>query len=108
MIARLLIAGLLVLCGCATLDTQCNMAIPENSKHMAPEGETLVVWRFDPASTNCQPTSYGCAECSGSNPRVCFITLKFTAPDFNDVCKLARLGHEVGHALGAMHASSER
>jgi hypothetical protein len=40
------------------------------------------------------------------DPTVCFITLKFTAPDFADVCKLAKLGHEVGHALGAMHASS--
>lgn len=48
-------------------------------------------------------TLYGCARLDSSiDPPICRVTLQEPA-DFNDEARLAVLGHEVWHCLGAQH-----
>ncbi|HEX3156735.1 MAG TPA: hypothetical protein VHV32_19050 [Candidatus Angelobacter sp.] len=84
--------------GCASPDVQCDMRVDyDHEVPMASDGTVLLNWHFDRVQP---PTLYGHAECIGGN---CTVYLKERA-SFHDVCSLARFGHEVAHALGAVHS----
>ena len=79
-------------------------------RRAAPSGEVHVTWRLGPAawvSSICggdsvnEPTVHGCAlrdDRSGE----CMLFL-VEADDFQDVQRLAVMGHELWHCLGARH-----
>lgn len=100
MTTRRLLLLAFALSGCATVDVQCDMAIPAVTAPAAQRGEATIRWAFDPAAANCPPHSNGCALVLED---VTLLTLKFVAPSFSDVCALAKLGHEVLHAMKASH-----
>jgi hypothetical protein len=93
--------------GCATPDLVCGMrADYAKETPVAPRGHVRLTWRYIPKGewSGCAPNSYGCAPSyiGPDGEEVYTLRLK-EAPEFGDVCKLARFGHEVAHALGARH-----
>lgn len=102
---RLLLAALvltclaLVLTGCASPAIQCGMKDNYQQPTKATVAGTGVLrWKFN--ATGCKSGSYGC-----ELPREdgAMLLLKFPPPDPNDICALAKLGHEVAHYMGASH-----
>lgn len=102
---RLLLASLVLYCasliGCATPDVMCQMKTQYGAEvAMAKTGNVRLAWRFEAEQ---KPGFYGVADCTKGDDPLCLLRLKGSPPKFDDVCGLARLGHEVAHALGAMH-----
>lgn len=68
-----------------------------------PEGTVTIHWRYR-ADSELASTVYGDTTCRDTfMGKVCEIRMRGDPPNVNDVCGLARLGHEAGHALGAQH-----
>ncbi len=107
MIRRALLVFFVALClynlhGCASVDMECGMRADYKASPLAPEGEVLIKWAFN--STPKNPAAYGDAECwEAQGQRSCILRLRDSPPTFNEICRLARLGHEVGHAMGGNH-----
>jgi hypothetical protein len=66
---------------------------------MASQGSRLLRWQWY-ADGRCLPGSYGCAECFGDT---CTVLLNGSPPKWDDVCGLAKLGHEISHYMKADH-----
>jgi hypothetical protein len=89
---------LLLLSGCAA---PC-MAPHWTSQGIASEGDIRLKWRVvteQEAKAKCGNHAFGCAEVF---PGLTLITIS-EGVGFEQECKLARLGHEVNHAMGARH-----
>jgi hypothetical protein len=72
-----------------------------NETPMAAQGNVRLAWRFDAEQPRGQ---YGVTDCYATDgERLCLVRLKGPPPRFNDVCALAKLGHEIGHVLEAQH-----
>jgi hypothetical protein len=102
---RAFTCSLVLLCAsnlpsCATPDIICNMKIDYagDTQHgdVAPQGNVRLAWRFNAEQRN---GSYGNADCTRGDDPLCIVRLKDAPPKFSDVCGLARLGHEVAHAM---------
>lgn len=88
-----------VLQACATVDVQCDMKADYAKARTAPtHGSMQLKWAFDQTFTN--PIQWGTRAPVRDGA---LIALKGPPPSFNDVCALARLGHEVNEAMGATH-----
>lgn len=103
-IVALVLGTLLVtqlLAGCATPAMQCQMRDDYAGAQPFPvEGEVTIRWTYYAQPKN--PAAYGSADCwHDGTRRFCYLRLKGDPASFNDVCKLARLGHEFGHGLNA-------
>lgn len=86
----------LLLSGCASVD--CNMKTDYAQMTPVPEsGSVAFSWQYRSA---LQEGLYGLTRCNGDS---CHLMMDGTPPDFSDICGLARLGHEVSHAMGARH-----
>jgi hypothetical protein len=93
----------LMLSGCATPDVACGMRADYQQLAMpAQDGEVWLRWHF-----NAQEPAprYGITRCwtRPDGERACRVDLNEAPPRFNDICGLARLGHEVVHPMGAHH-----
>lgn len=98
----LVLATLLVCFGCATPDLVCGVrADYQNPTRIKSSGTVLLHWDYQANPSN--PIAYGDADCWQGEVRTCNLRLRGAAPDLNDVCALAKLGHEVAHSLGADH-----
>lgn len=96
----LAIVGLLSSCsqqevGCVRTDYQ-QVTLPARS------GEIVLHWDLDQQTPEGFYGDTVCAPALGDVPVKCFVRLNIT-PTFNDSCSLAKLGHEVNHAMGAQH-----
>lgn len=93
---------LLLLLGCHSI-SQYPTQPPTTSKAIFDQVNLKVNWvtNIDVIAKACESrnTTYGCAVKNGSS---CVIYV-VEPIDFNDVPKLAMLGHEVWHCLGARH-----
>jgi hypothetical protein len=107
---RALILSLIPLAvtSCATVDVQmsgdCRMGIPMNSSGISADGDIRLKWRLVrkddlPGYCGGKTGNYGCAYV---NPGFTQIYMSESL-EFSEVCKLARLGHEVAHAMYADH-----
>lgn len=88
------------------LNEVCNMQIPANTARAAPKGEVTIRWQFESSDLICGSSGhYGCT--TRIRPilgrTVEYIELVGPPPDFHDVCGMARIGHEVLHAMGGLH-----
>jgi hypothetical protein len=102
---RAFTCSLVLLCAswlpsCATPDLICNMKIDYagDAQHssVAPQGNVRLAWRFNAEQ---RAGFYGNADCMKGDDPLCVVRLKGAPPKFSDVCGLARLGHEVAHAM---------
>lgn len=93
---RVLLAALVFASACTTPDVACRMkADYVGHCAIAAEGSKRLRWVFN-AQGRCLPNSYGCVECYGDT---CTAYLRDAPPTINDVCGLARLGHELCHVM---------
>ena len=89
--------------GCATPGVQCGMK--DNYQHVMPvadSGTVTIHWQYGPKP---RQGVYGLTTCHYKIGlgQECFIALEGPAPTANDVCGLAKIGHEVGHAMLMEH-----
>lgn len=100
LLIALVLATLWACFGCATPAIQCGMRDDYSSAEPFPvSGEVTIRWRYYAQPSN--PNAYGDADCwEQGTRRFCELRLVGDPANFNDVCKLAKLGHEVGHGLG--------
>jgi hypothetical protein len=96
---RLLLLSLVGLSACAGLDPRdCGMAPVAQTAPVAREGNVRVQWIY---GSEIRWDWYG--EAISIGPGAVIIRMAGEPPRFNDVCALARLGHEVAHGMGASH-----
>src|SRR5688500_8180600 len=92
---RLLLASLVGLSACAGLDPRdCGMSPVTQSAPVAHAGDVRVQWLY---GQQVQWNWYG--EALSIGPGAVIIRMAGAPPRFNDVCGLARLGHEVAHGM---------
>ena len=69
-------------------------------------GEVRLIWRYHNENEwqgVCDTSGWGCIRCKwDQGERVCTVDLRIR-PRFSQLCHMAVLGHELGHALGKMH-----
>lgn len=82
--------------GCASVDRQCDMRADYVLRPTPTHGEVRLAWAF---GQSFAPTVYGQTDHTTEKAIVSLRDL----PAFNDTCSLARLGHEVLHAMGGSH-----
>lgn len=103
LLRRLLVTAFLLLCashlpGCASPGVMCAMKDHYDFETKIPDhGVALMEWDHD--ASKCRRDQVGCASCEFGN---CKLHLMGDVP-FSDICGLANLGHEIGHALGKQH-----
>jgi hypothetical protein len=97
-IAFVVAAFTLVLGGCTSIERACDMAPVTQTARVAESGRVVVSWVYGQQLTT--PNWYG--EAYPLQGEV-IIRMKGEPPAFDDVCGLARLGHEVAHGMGAKH-----
>lgn len=97
-----MLAILPVLASCATAGVQCDMRTEyERPSAASTKGAAHLTWSFDAA---IEPGKYGDTLCVETRlGRQCDVRLAGPPPAFDDVCGLARLGHEVGHVMRGDH-----
>lgn len=84
--------------GCATVDLQCGMrADYKTQMTVSRSGKVSIAWVYGAGFEGHQ---YG--EMIDADD-VKIIRMTGEPPDFNNICDLARLGHEVAHAMGGRH-----
>lgn len=100
---RAILASLVMACaflafGCATPGVMCDMKVDYPSESAVPlVGNVRLAWRFEAEQRG---GAYGNTDCMASDDgRLCVVKLKGPPPSFSDVCGLAKLGHEMRHAL---------
>lgn len=96
LVTLVLVALSWVLQGCATVDVQCGMRADYKASPLPAHGRATFAWSYGVGFSGNQ---YG----EAIPGEVTVIRLAGTPPTFNDVCGLARLGHEVAHAMGGRH-----
>jgi hypothetical protein len=104
-VRRFLLLSLVAYCasllGCATPDAICDMRVRYEERPMTSTGNVRLAWRFD---AETREGNYGVTDCYETDgERLCLVRLKGPPPKFSDVCGLAKLGHEVAHAMNATH-----
>lgn len=97
LVTLVLIPLIYILAGCASVDVQCDMRVDYRSSPIPAHGKTTFAWSYGQGFL--LPTQYGEAIASD----ITVIRLRGDPPTFNDICGLARLGHEVAHAMGGRH-----
>ena len=89
------------LSGCTTPGVACDMRTEYASEApMTETGNVRIAWRFNAEQPAHQ---YGVTDCAKGDDPLCLVRLKGAPPKFDDVCGLAKFGHEVAHAMGAAH-----
>lgn len=98
LVALVAAALLNLLAACATPAVQCQMRDDYTVGAGVPvTGSVTLTWVYGQGFGGRQ---YGEAIDAGG---LQIVRLAGDPPDFNDICGLARLGHEVAHALGGRH-----
>jgi hypothetical protein len=87
-------------------DAQCDIGPSWNETPMWDAGEVRLVWRYHQENewkNVCGTSDWGCIRCEWDHgERLCTVDLRIR-PRFSQLCHMAVLGHELGHALGKMH-----
>lgn len=97
-IAVVATAALVALGGCASTDVQCGLRADYQTRAGVPfTGRTTIAWTYGQGFSGRQLGEMI------DTPDVKILRLRGDPPDFNDVCGLALLGHELAHALGGRH-----
>ncbi|HET9651688.1 MAG TPA: hypothetical protein VFP36_05840 [Usitatibacter sp.] len=90
----------------ANQDAQCDIGPSWNETPMWDSGEVRLIWRYHKENAwqgVCETSGWGCIHCKWEGQeRVCTVDLRIR-PRFSQLCHMAVLGHELGHALGKMH-----
>ena len=90
----------------ANRDAQCDIGPSWNETPMWDSGEVRLIWRYHKENEwqgVCETSGWGCIHCKWeARERVCTVDLRIR-PRFSELCHMAVLGHELGHALGKMH-----
>ena len=90
----------------ANRDAQCDIGPSWNETPMWDSGEVRLIWRYHQENEwqgVCETSGWGCIHCRWEGrERVCTVDLRIR-PRFSQLCHMAVLGHELGHALGKMH-----
>ena len=90
----------------ANREAQCDIGPSWNETPMLDSGEVRLVWRYHKENAwqgVCETSGWGCIHCKWEGrERVCTVDLRIR-PRFSELCHMAVLGHELGHALGKMH-----
>lgn len=95
-IPLILIAGSSGLWSCATPGLQCGMKDDyREQRTLAATGKVSVSWNYNKLTAVGKYGDHVCDE-SGKN---CHIVLAGKPPAFNDVCGLAKFGHEMAHLM---------
>jgi hypothetical protein len=102
---RILLLSLVAYCasliGCTTPDVVCGMRINYVSDVRPPaQGNVRLAWSFNAGQ---RVGSYGNADCTKGDDPLCVLRLKGEPPRFDDVCGMAKFGHELLHGVGAGH-----
>jgi hypothetical protein len=99
---RRLILVAVVLAACSqiesrpTLSQTCNISTAERAAVAPRHGQVELAWAFEQGFAAADGR-WGETTCQG---RACVVRLAGPAPAFDDICGLARLGHEVRHVIG--------
>lgn len=98
LLVALVLLALIPLLGCATVDVQCGMrADYADASPVAPAGRVELAWAYQQGFPD---NRYGEAIVSD---RVVVIRMAGEPPTHNDICAMARLGHEVAHGMKGRH-----
>ena len=98
--ALALIALAMVAAGCATPGAICNIRDDWHTLQPIPErGHLVITWEFNAPRQGAN--NDGITFCYSND--VCQLYLKEPPPRFDDVCALARFGHELAHGVGGRH-----
>jgi len=90
----------------ANRDAQCDIGPSWNETPMRDSGEVRLIWRYHNENEwqgVCETSGWGCIRCKwDQGEKLCTVDLRIR-PRFSQLCHMAVLGHELGHALGKMH-----
>lgn len=97
MARRLLLILLVLMSGCASLEQQCGMKPVSQTATVPYSGSVRVQWIY---GQDVGPERYGVALPFDG---FVIIRMKGEPPRFDDVCAMAKIGHEVVHGMGGKH-----